>query len=828
MNAVPRDIRQAVRLLWKSPTFTLTAVLCLGLGIGANTALFSIFNALLWKPLPVAEPGAIVRVFAKGPATERLLYLNFSYPEYLDYGRENDTLAGLVATRGVQVGFRTAGSDAARVFAEAVSDNYFETLGLHARLGRVFTRRPDGAPNRAPEVVLSHRFWAGRLHADPGAVGKTVWLTGVAYTVVGVAPAGFNGTYPSPIFAPDLWLPLDTVPQVEAGTEQMFGDRANRSLSLLARLKPGVALEQAQAGFDTIAGRLQRSYPQSNAGVTTLVFKELDTHPEVYTSRAANLVAVLFLGLTSLVLVVACANLANLMLARAAGRRREIALRLALGAGRGHLVRQLITEAVVLSLAAGGAGLAVAAVAARAVSSVRLPTDLPIALDVTLDPRVLWFTLGISLLAGVGFGLLPALGASRPDLVPALKGDDRMARGRSRRFTLANTLVVVQVAVSLVLLVTAGLFWRSIAGSRAIDPGMQLSGRTLVSFDPSLLRYDASRTAAFYRTLIDRVRQSPAVESAALARWVPLGFQFQESRLVIRGEEGAAGPATRPVPAVPSLTNVVSPAFFETVGVVVRKGRSFTDQDSEATRPVAVVNETFARRAWPGRDAVGRQVRSNHEGAPWLTVVGVVADGKYRSLKEAPLPCLFRPLSQAPSGELTLILSAKGSHADALAVIRHEVRAIDPDMPLLDVKTMDQQMAKVRFLPQAMSALAGPAAGIAILIAAIGLYGVIAYSVGRRTREFGIKLAIGAQASDVVRQVMRQGMSMVVIGLALGMVAALALSRVMRRLLVGVTATDPIVFLGALCLLVAIAALAIYVPARRASRVDPLVSLRQE
>ncbi|HSK10957.1 MAG TPA: ABC transporter permease [Vicinamibacterales bacterium] len=827
MSAVIRKVQYAVRVLWKSPTFTLTAVLCLGLGIGANTALFSIFNTLLWKPLPAVEPQALVRLFATSP-TQGRLYLNFSLPEYEDYQRWNDVLAGLVATRGVQVGFRSAGSDAVRVFGEAVSDNYFEVLGLRARVGRLLVPRADETANVAPEVVLSHRFWQGRLQSDPGVVGRTVWLTGAAYTVVGIAPPGFNGTYPSPIFAPDFWLPMATVPLIEAGSQSMFEDRGNRSISLLGRMKRGVQLEQAQAALATIGARLQRSYPLSNSGVTPLVFRELDTHPEVYTSRSANLVAFLFLGLGALVLAVACANLANLMLARAAARRREIALRLALGAGRRHLVQQLVTEAIVLSLLAGGLGVGVAGAAARAISSVRLPTDLPIVFDVALDVRALWFTLGISLLAGVAFGLLPALGASRPDLVPALKDGDRAPGRRRRAFTLANTLVVGQVAVSLVLLVAAGLFWRSIAGSRTLDPGMQLDGRTLVSFDPSLLRYDAQRTATFYRTLMDRLRESPAVESAALAGWVPLGFQFQERGMVIHGDEGPADPGTRPGARTTMLVNVVSPQFFETVGVALRKGRAFTDQDADATAPVAIVNETLARRAWPGRDPIGRQLRADREGAPWLTVVGVVADGKYRSLKEAPQPCLFRPFSQVPSDALTLVVRTKGGHASALAAIRREVRALEPDMPLLDVKTMDQQMAKVRFLPQAMAALAGPAAGMAILIGAIGLYGVIACSVGRRAREFGIRLAIGAQAREVVRQVMWQGMSMVGIGLGLGLVAALALSQVMRRLLVGVTATDPVVFLGAVGLLVAIGALATFLPARRASRVDPLVALRQE
>ena len=820
MSARLGNLRYAVRVLSKSPTFTLTAVVCLGLGIGANTALFCIFNTLLWKPIPAAEPQALVRIFAKGPGAGRL-YQNFSHPEYLDYGAEKQVLAGLLATTGVEVGFRAGGGDAIRAFGEAVTDGYFQVLGVRPALGRLLTPSTSGGESAATEVVLSHRFWERRLQSDPDVVGKTVWLTGVPFSVAGVAPRGFNGTYPSPIFAPELWLPLAAAGRVGNGNRPL-DDRGDRSLGMLGRLKPGVGLAQAQAALSTVAARLERSYPGSNKGVKALVFRELDTHPEVYSSRALNLVAVLFLGLAALVLVVACANLANLMLARGASRRKEIAMRLALGAGRWHLVRQLMTEAMLLALLAGAVGLLAGHVATRAVSSVRLPMDVPLAFDVTLDLRALWFTLAVSLASGLVFGLLPALGTSRPDLVPALKGGESGGR-RRRRFGLANLLVVTQVAVSLVLVAAAGLFWRSIAAVATIDPGMQLAGRTLVSFSPSLLRYDPSRTAGFYRALLARVSEAPEVQDAALVGWVPLGFSFDEGSFIVEGAEARHGEEDRR-----SLVNVVTPAFFETAGVELRRGRPFTDRDTEATLPVAIVNETFAAREWPGRDAIGQRLRPNVEGASWLTVVGVVADGKYRTLTEPAQSYVLRPLSQRPTGRLTLVVKSGHGHAAALTAIRRSVRAIDPSMPLLDVKTMEQQLAKVRFLPQAMTALAGPASAAAMLIAAIGVYGVVAYSVGRRTREFGIRLAIGAPTRAVIGQVMAQGLTVVGVGLALGAAGALALGRVMRRLLVGVSASDPLVLGGAILLLLAVASVAVYLPARHASRVDPLIALRQE
>ena len=822
MHSFTGNIRYAVRLLRKSPTFTLTAVACLGLGIGANTALFGILNTLLWKPLPVERPGNLVRVYAKGPM-EGGLYQGFSYPEYLDYSRQQDQVTGLVASQGVEVAFRRGGGDAIRAFGEAVSDNYFQALGVRARLGRTLEARADGKPNVTPEVVVSHRFWTRGLRSMPDPVGKTIWLTGVAFTIVGVTSPQFNGTYPMLPFAPELWVPLGTMEQLNPSARTMAGDRRGRPLTLLGRLRPGVSLPQAQAALETVAARLRQSYPPFNRGVSVRVFREIDTHPEVYSSRAMNLVAILFLGLGAIVLAVACANLANLMLARAASRRKEIAMRLALGAGRWQLVQQLVTESMVLSLAAGGMGLLVAVGASRAVSAIRLPMDLPTVFDVRIDWRVLAFTLGASLIAGLAFGLAPALGASRPDLVPALKGADAGRSARRRRVTVTGTLTVAQVAFSLVLLVAAGLFWRSIAGTARVNPGMQLDDRSLASFSPALLRYDTPRTRSFYRALLDRVRQSPQIKDAALVGWVPLGFAMNERTLLIRGFEEREGQGR-----MRSLVNVGTPGYFAAVGVALRKGRPFTDLDTADSLPVAVVNETLARRAWPGQDAIGRQLRVDGEGSPWLTVVGVMADGKYRVLTEAPQPYLLRPLAQNAGDTLTLVAWGRGGHASVLSAIRREVQALDPGMPMLDVKTMQQQMAKVRFLPRAMTALAAPVAGLAVTIAAIGLYGVIAYSVGRRIREFGIRLAIGAQAGDVIGQVMRQGMRTVAVGLCIGLPMALAVGRLTRRLLVGVSPADPVVFLGALGLMLGIAALAIYLPARRASRVDPLVALRQE
>jgi predicted permease len=823
------NLRYTARVLARSPAFTVSAILCLGLGIGVTSSLFSIFNTLLWKPLPVADPGALVRVFAQGPERTRV-YRNFSYPEYLDYRRENRALAGLVATTGVQAVLRQSGDEAARIFGEAVSADYFQMLGLRPQFGRFPAPAADGdGPGAPAELVIGHRLWHRRFGASPAVLGSTLWLSGVAFTVVGIAPEGFNGTYSSPLFAPDLWVPLGTVPLLEHESRAMFEDRSRRSLSLLGRVRSDASVGEARAAFDTIAARLAATCPDSNRGVTVRVFKELDTHPEVYSSRALNLVALLFLGLAGLVLVVACANLANLVLARATARRRELAVRLALGATRAHNAGQLLAEGVVLSLAAGIVGLGIAAVMARAVSSVRLPIDLPIVFEVAIDARVAAFTMAVSLLAGLAFSMLPAIRASRRLVVEDLKPNGSINGAARRRFSASGLLVGCQVAFSLVLLVATGLFWRSIAGVEQIDPGMTLDGRSLATFTPSMLHYDAERTDRFYRSLLGHLNESPAVEDAALAAWVPLGFNFQEAGLVVRGEDApASGASGGPTLEQTALVNVVTPRFFEAAGVPIRRGRAFTDQDDAASAPVAIVNETLARRAWPGLDPIGRQLRTSRSNDAWLTVVGVVADGKYRQLTEAPQSYVLRPLAQRPTDAMTVIVKARGPHQDAVSAVRDAVRSIDPGMPLLDVKTMDQQMAKVRFVPQAMTALAGPAAGVALLIAAIGLYGVVAHSVARRRREFGIRLAIGAQAHDIVRGVMADCAVTVGAGLGLGLAAALAVGQLARRLLVGVAPTDPAVLLAAVALAGGIAIAAIYLPARRASRLDPLEALRQE
>ena len=820
MGALVRDVRFAARLLVKQPGFTAAAIVSLALGIGANSALFNMFNSLLWRPLPVASPDEIASIYTT--RDEGTIYTGFSYPDYRDLRDQNDVFAGVAAHSPTLFALRSEGREDARVYGELVTGNYFDVLGVRMQLGRSFRPEEDQTSGTHLVVVLGDRFWTRRFGADPEIVGKTITLNGQTFTVIGVAPREFNGTY-AIYFAPDLYMPLLALGQVRPPSASDLEDRYVRFLRLNARLKPGVTIEEAQAAAATIAARLAQTYPDTNRGVQAKVLREIDTRPEVEISSATNAIALIFLGLTSLVLLVACANVANLLLARAAARRREIAVRLAIGAGRGQLVRQLLVESLLLSLVAGGAGLALGAAASRLMATLSLPTDIPVVLEFHTDPRVVAFTFALSVIAAIAFGLVPALRSSRPNLVPALKGEEPAAG--ARRVTLTNVLVVAQVAVSLVLLVAAGLFVRSVGGARTIDPGFGVDRRVVLYFNAELQGYDRERARVFYDRLIERVRALPMVEAATLAQSVPLDYSVNFDDVIIEGRETEPGRQS-----VQVMSAVADPAYFETLGTRIVSGRAFSDRDTRQSGPVAIVNQTMAARYWPGRDPIGRRFRVEQPDAPWIEVVGVAADGKYRQLTEAPRPFFFRPIAQEFYFSRTLVVRTRGASdiAGAVAGVRREVQAIDPAMPIFDVKTMDQFMERAYLGPKLAALLVGPAGLLAVVIASVGLYGVMAYWVSRRMREMGIRIALGAKAGDVVGLVMRQGLTLAGVGLALGLAGAVAAGRVVAFLLFGVSATDPIVLAGVPMALAVVAALASYVPARRALRADPLIALRAE
>ena len=709
MSAIYRDFRYAVRLLGRNPMFTLVASLSLALGIGANSALFNMFNSLLWQPLPVDAPEQVIRIYsrsAKAPFSD-----DFPWPEYLDYAADT-SFDGLAAFTIAECAVAAPGQDAMRIYGEAVSGNFFAVLRPQMRLGRGFHPDEGQAVGRDPIVVLGHSFWQRRFAGDPAIVGRTVTLNNLPFTVVGVTAPEFKGVF-AIYFAADFWVPATMLPQLSPQYPQILESRDNRDFRLIGRLKPGMTIEQAGAAVSTVAARLEAEYPKTNKGIRAKVYRDVDTRPEVDIAAASNGVAFLFLGVAGLVLLVACANVANLLLARSSARRKEIAMRVALGASRLQIVRQLLVEAVLLSLLAAVLGMALGLLASNLIASFQVPTDLPIVFDFRVDLRVVAFTIATSLLAAVAFGLVPALRASRGDLVPALKsGPAQGAAGR--RFALANGLVVVQVAASLVLLIVAGLSLRSIGGARTIDPGFRTEHRVRLSFNPSLVGYDDARTVDFYRVLIQRVRELPSIEAASLVRSIPLDFEGSGGDVVVEG---------RP-PSDDRLqvgASTVDEEYFRTLGTPIVRGRAFTANDTASSPPVVIVNETMARRLWPGRDPIGRRVQYDIPDGPFLEIVGVAADGKYRQLTESPMSYMFLPLSQRPRPRLALVASYRGDFGSTLNALRSTVKSIDPAMPIFETKTMDQHMERAMMAPRLSAALAGPA-GLLAAVAGLASY----------------------------------------------------------------------------------------------------------
>jgi predicted permease len=817
-----RDIRHGVRNLLRHRGFAATAILSLGLGLGANSALFSIFNSLLWRPLPVASPDELVVLYRKNAA--QTFYDAFSYAEYRDYREQAASVfTGLTGLAIVEVALGpegTGGAAATRVVGELVTGDYFDVLGVRLPRGRGFTIDED-RPGGALAVVVSHGFWRSRLGGDPAAVGRTITLNNQAVNVVGIAPDGFRGAY-AVYFQPDIWLPAAALPRLKPAQSAFLTDRHDAALRLLGRLAPGVSVAAAQAAVDTIAARLATAYPDTNKDMKAFVFREIDARPEVEIAAAANTVALIFLGLAGLVLLVACANVANLLLARAASRRREVAIRLAVGAGRSQLIRQLLVESLLLAAVSGVLAVGIGAVASTLLAGFRVPTDLPLAMSFHTDLRVAGYTLGLATLAAVVFGLWPAWQLSKTDLVPALKDDGTSASRRGRRVSLSKALVVAQVAASLMILVVAGLFVRSVSGARTLDPGFDTDHRIVMSLNPGLRGLNESDTREFYRRVSEAVRAVPGVETATLAAYVPLDFSIDGGDFVVEGRD--VGPGRE---AIQAMASSVDEHYFATLNTAIRRGRPFTARDTLDASGVAIVNETFAAMAWPGQDPVGRRLRLARADAPWLEVVGVSADGKYRQLTESPRPFVWTALAQQRASSATLVVKSGRDAGALIGEVRRAIAALDPAVPVYDVKTMDAFMERAYTGPRLAALVIGPAAICALVIAAVGLYGVLAYWVSRRTREIGVRSAIGATPSSILALVMRQGLSLALLGVALGVAGAAAVSRLVATLLFGVSATDPLVFTTVPAALLLVAAAASYIPARRAVRIDPVEALRQ-
>jgi putative ABC transport system permease protein len=809
METLLQDLRYGVRTLAKTPGFSAIAVLTLALGIGANSAIFSVVNAVLLAPLPFDEPERLVMV-GEYDTSEAEGDSNMSYLNFVDFREQNRTFDDIAAYN--RAGFSvTIGEEPERVEGALVSWTLFQTLQVQPIAGRAFLPEEDkkGAP---PVVVISHGLWQRRFGGDPGVVGRALVVEGKQATVVGVMPAGFQfpvGTDPA-----DMWAPL--------ATNSLFADsRGAHFLDAVGRLERGVTVDQAKADLDAISAALEQQYPDSNIGYRSRV---VPLHEALVGDvRAALLV---LLGAVGFVLLIACVNVANLLLARALSRQKEIAIRSALGASRWRVARQLLTESLLLALVGGALGLAVAAWGADALAAL-VADEIPRAAEIGLDGRVVGFTFGVAALTGVVFGLAPALRLARADLNETLKDGSRATTEGVRHNRVRSALVVAEVVFSVVLLAGAGLMIRSLVGLLSVDTGF--TARNVVTMDLTVpeaaFEDDPFFAGTFYRQALDRIASIPGIRSAAVTSTLPLSGNAIGIGYFI---EGKTPTAEGERPSAPY--DAVSPGYFRTMGIPVLRGRDFTPQDTKEGQPVIIISEALARRYWSDEDPVGKRMTIGYsagEGQPASReIVGVVGNIKHQGLEHGADVAMYTPFAQTPWPFGTVVVAAEADPAGVVAAIRKEVMAVNRSQAVFNIRPMSEVVSRSVSEPRLYMALLAAFAGLALLLTAVGIYGVMAYSVSRRTHEIGIRMALGARPGDVLRLVVRQGMGLVLAGVAVGLVAAVAATKSMESLLFGVSAGDPLTLASVALLLVLVAFLAVLVPARRAAGLDPMIALR--
>jgi predicted permease len=814
------DLRFAVRMLIKYPAFSIVAFLALVLGIGANTTVFGIINALLLRPLPVGHAEEVVKVFTTDnhiPGNQSSSYLNFQ-----DYAKQNTAFSSMAAYTFAGMGL-TRGSDTLNVGGLLVSGNYFDLLQVKPCLGRTFLPEEDSAPTGHPVVVLGYNFWK-KLGGDPTMVGSPITLNGHSFTVIGVAPAAFTGVDVG--FSPDLWVPVSMHQWIRPGGDFWFESRRALLMSIIARLKPGVTMSEAQAQMRTIAKQLEQAYPDVNkersiALMSLEAAKSQGLGGPTNESLARD-VSLLLVVASASILLIACANVANLLLARSTTRQREMAVRLALGAGRGRIVRQLLTESILLGLVGGVGGVILAYCLGDVLIALLPPTPFPIDLNPQPDWRVLTFSFVVAILSGVIFGLAPALQISRWNLIQGLRERASTAGGAVVRFNLRSLLVVAQIAVSLLLLIGSGLFLKSFYKAQAIDPGFRTDNLDIVTINPVLAGYDSDRARQVVRAILDQIRHDPRVSGADVNNWIPL--QGGEARtIVIDGRDPNDEHNRRFANYSP-----ITPGYFQTMGIQLLRGRNFTDQDAEKNAaPVAIIDETMAKAFWPNEDALGRRFRFMISKDP-IEVIGIARNSKAATLGETPVPMVYWPLKELTDTGITLFVHTTGAPGVMLSQIRRIVRDVDVHIPITYEKTIRDHMG-VALWPSWMGAmLLGSLGLLAFVLASMGVYGVMAYSVSQRTRELGIRMALGAQTSQVIQLVLRQGMMLAIIGLVFGLFAAFGSTRLAGSLLYGVNPSDPVIFFSVTSLLAMAAFAACYFPARRALKINPVTALRIE
>ena len=821
-----QDLRGGLRMLKKSPGFTFVAVLSLALGIGANTAIFTIINAVFLHPLPVEEPSRLAEVFTRDTLTvdaetNRQLTPT-SLPNYEDYRDQNTVFTGLgIVTFPIPLNWGGQ-VEPQQLNASLVSGNFFDVLGVKPYRGRTFVADGDKKLGANPEVVLSYSLWARRFGSDPNTVGQTITLNGTPYTVVGVAPPSFKGIVslgPADV----IWIPISMRDYVLTGQLKAHeNSRRMRWLSIVGRLKPEVGIAEARAAMKTIAASLEKEYPRDNKGRTVELFPLNESALGINQRRQFSLAGGVLMGVVGLVLLIACVNLANLLLAQAAKREKELSIRAAMGAGRFRLVRQLLTESTMLSLMGGFAGLLVAYWGRNVLWSFRPPFLLDGSIDLSFDSRVLGFTVAISLLTGLVFGIIPAIKASRTDINEILKVGGRGGALGWTHNRLRGLLVISEIALALVALVGSGLFLRSMQNAQQFNPGFESQNLFQLLFDLGALRYDEDHGQQFFRDVIERAKSVPGVVSASVSSNGVFGVGGGGILGTIFREGEQTDPNNRG-----TLVNFddVTPGHFETMRIPLLRGRDFTDFDRENTTPVVVVNEAMANLMWPGQQALGKRfaiVLSPN----LFQVVGVVGTTIVGRIGEDPQPVAYFPLRQQYSSLATLVVRTTGNPEALLGAVRTQVQQIDKNLAFTNGQTAQQILGQGLWAARMGAALLGLFGALALILASIGIYGVLAYSVAQRTNEIGLRMALGAQPRQVLGLVLEQGMLLALIGAAVGVLVALPVARLSSGLLYGVSATDPLTYGGITLLLMGVALLACYLPARRATRIDPLVALR--
>lgn len=816
MNSLPSDLKYAARQLLNTPSFTALAILSFGLGIGANTTLYTWARALLFDPFPAARESS--RLVSLNITDKDQEFISVSYPDYRDIRDRTRTLDGLVALRPTAIALG-GGEKPVRAFAEMVSGNYFEVLGVPMAAGRGFLPAEDAKPLQSPVLVLGYELWQREFGGDPSVVGRSLMVNAHPFTVVGVADEGFYGA--SSGMAYEAWVPMMMEQWVDpnAGSGRLE-QRGNSFLRVLGRLAPGVSLAQAQAELSTIGQALVREYPENANPGKGIAIAPLWRAPQTAAEIMGPVLAVLG-GVTALVLLIAAMNVASLLLARALGRRREIAVRIALGASRIRIVRQLLAESLLLSVLGSLAGAFVAYFGASLLGRLLPPNDFPLRVGALLDGPALGVAMALGVLTGVVFGLVPALQTSRPDSATVMREEAGSVTGASSRSRWFRRLVMGQLAASTVMLIIAGLFVRSLDRASHFDVGFEPRGVLVSSLELFTSGYDAERGQVFYNRLIEDASALPGVSSVALARRVPLGFGGSSSTsFEVEGYEPPKGSNTF------GFFNVISPSYFDLMKMPLVKGREFGKADLETAPKVAVINETMASRYWPGKEAIGGRFRI---GPDWVTVVGVAKDSTYRDLGERKAPWFFLPLAQRYRADMTVLLRGSGGDPRSLSEpLRKLVASLDPNLPLFATRTLEEHIQAAAVRQSVGGKLLSLLGALGLVLAAVGLFGTLAFGVAQRTREMGVRLAVGGARATIVRMVVGEGLRMAAMGAGVGLLLALGAARLMKGLLLGVPPWDPATLAAVSLALGTSATLAALLPAWRAASTDPVKALRSE